>query len=37
MQIARETKTELHAWDEEQSVIDSKGEPLDPAEAAEYG
>ncbi|GAB7329658.1 hypothetical protein MBLNU13_g01397t1 [Cladosporium sp. NU13] len=37
MQIARETKTELHAWDEEQSVIDSKGEPMDPAEAAEYG
>ena len=37
MQIARETKTELHAWDEEQSVVDSKGEPMDPAEAAEYG
>jgi len=37
MQIARETKTELHAWDEEQSVIDSNGNPMDPAEAAEYG
>ena len=37
MRIARETETELHAWDEEQSVIDSKGEPMDPAEAAEYG
>ena len=37
MQIARDTKTKLHAWDEEQSVIDSKGKPMDPAEAGEYG
>jgi hypothetical protein len=37
MQIARDTKTKLHAWDEEQSVIDSKGNPMDPTEAGEYG
>jgi hypothetical protein len=37
MQIARDTNTILHAWDEEQSVIDSDGKPMDPAEASEYG
>jgi hypothetical protein len=37
MQIARATKTKLHAWDEEQSVIDSAGNPMDPTEAGEYG
>lgn len=37
MQLARDTKTVLHAWDEEQNVIGSDGKPLDPAEAAEYG
>jgi hypothetical protein len=37
MQIARDTKTRLHAWDEEQSVIDSKGNPMDTTEAGEYG
>jgi hypothetical protein len=37
MQIARDTKTILHAWDEEQSVIDSTGKSMDPAEAGEYG
>lgn len=37
MQIARDTKTTLHAWDEEQSVIDSNGKPMNPAEAGEYG
>lgn len=37
MQLARDTKTKLHAWDEEQSVIDSNGKPMDPVEAGEYG
>lgn len=37
MQIARDTGTILHAWDEEQNVIDSQGSPLDPDEASEYG
>ena len=37
MQIARETKTTLHAWDEEQRVINSDGEPLDAEEAEEFG
>jgi hypothetical protein len=37
MQIAKDTGTVLHAWDEEQNVIDSQGEPLDPDEAGEYG
>lgn len=37
MQIARETDIRLHAWDEEQSVIDSSGKPLDLDEAEEYG
>lgn len=37
MQLARDTKTRLHAWDEEQSVIDSDGKPMDPTEASEYG
>jgi len=37
MQIARDTGTVLHAWDEEQNVINSQGEPLDPDEAGEYG
>jgi hypothetical protein len=37
MQIARDTNTALHAWDEEQNVIDSQGEPLDSDEASECG
>lgn len=37
MQLARETNTRLYAWDEEQNVFDSSGQPLDPAEADEYG
>ncbi|KAM0719647.1 hypothetical protein Q7P37_003778 [Cladosporium fusiforme] len=37
MQLARETDTKLHAWDEEQSVIDSSGKPLSSEEAEEYG
>jgi hypothetical protein len=37
MQIAKDTKTKLHAWDEEQSVIDSEGKPMDPVEAGEFG
>lgn len=37
MQIARDTGTILHAWDEEQNVIDCQGSPLDPDEASEYG
>ena len=37
MQIARDTNTILHAWDEEQSVIDAEGTPMDPSEASEYG
>jgi hypothetical protein len=37
MQIARDTGTILHAWDEEQNIFDSQGEPLSPDEASEYG
>ena len=37
MQIARETGTILHAWDEEQNIFNSQGEPLDPHEASEHG
>jgi hypothetical protein len=37
MQIAKDTGTILHAWDEEQNIFDSQGEPLDPDEASEYG
>lgn len=37
MQIARDTKTALHAWDEEQVVIDSTGKPLSAREAGEFG
>lgn len=37
MQIARDTGTVLHAWDEEQNIIDSRGERIDAEEASEYG
>ena len=37
MQIAKDTGTVLHAWNEEHNVIDSQGDPLDPDEASEYG
>lgn len=36
LKIAKETGTELHAWDESQAVIDSEGYTLDPEEAGEY-
>ena len=36
MRLAKETKTELHAWDESQAIIDSNGRALEPSEAGEY-
>ncbi|GAB7365693.1 hypothetical protein MBLNU230_g7032t2 [Neophaeotheca triangularis] len=34
--IAKETGTQLHAWSEEQALIDSDGQPLPAEEAGEY-
>jgi len=36
LKLAKETGTELHAWDESQAVIDSEGHTLNPEEAGEY-
>lgn len=36
LKLAKETDTELHAWDESQAVIDSEGHTLDAEEAGEY-
>jgi hypothetical protein len=38
LQLAKQTGTVFHAWDEAQSAltIGTEGKPLDPAEAAEY-
>ncbi|KAK4546913.1 hypothetical protein LTR36_001645 [Oleoguttula mirabilis] len=36
LQIAKHTGTELHAWDEEQVVINTDGEPVHDLEAGEY-
>ncbi|KAK5124710.1 hypothetical protein LTR85_001423 [Meristemomyces frigidus] len=36
LQIAKQTGTQLHAWDEEQAIIDTDGTPLDPQEANQY-
>lgn len=37
MKIAKETGTQLHAWDESQQIHDTDGTPLSPEEAMEYG
>lgn len=37
LRIAKESGTELHAWDEQDAVFDFEGRPLDAAEAEEYG
>ena len=36
LEIARETKTALHQWNEQQSVIDAEGKTLSPAQAKEW-
>lgn len=36
MQIAKETGTQLHAWDEDEAIIDPDGENLSQEEAKEY-
>lgn len=37
LKIARETGTELHAWEEEETIFDSDGRLLNDEEAEEYG
>ena len=37
MEIARKTKTQLHAWDERQTIVDVDGSSLSADEAALYG
>lgn len=37
LRIAKETGTQLHAWEEEEAVFDSHGRFLDAEEAEEYG
>ncbi|KAK5135867.1 hypothetical protein LTR08_004516 [Meristemomyces frigidus] len=37
LHIAKETGTQLHAWDEAQAIVDADGKPLDAREASEYG
>lgn len=36
-EIAKQTKTQLHSWEEKQQLFDTDGTPLSPVEAAEYG
>lgn len=36
MRLAKATGTQLHAWDEEQAIIDNEGKPMTADEAGEY-
>jgi hypothetical protein len=36
-EIAKETKTQLHYWDERQRILDPEGKALETSEAEEYG